>query len=60
MWMIPRLPPRDPAVVCEPMVRRRVRSAPCTEVFLTKMIRRRVSLSVVNGGASVWMKKASA
>ncbi|GAU50207.1 hypothetical protein TSUD_376600 [Trifolium subterraneum] len=32
MWMIPWLPPRDdPTVVSEPMVRRRIRPAPCIE-----------------------------
>ncbi|MCI57155.1 hypothetical protein A2U01_0078406, partial [Trifolium medium] len=29
MWMISRLPHRDPTRVSEPMVRRRVRSTPC-------------------------------
>ncbi|MCI53239.1 hypothetical protein A2U01_0074485, partial [Trifolium medium] len=31
MWMIPRLPPRDPTVVSESMIRRKIRSAPSIE-----------------------------
>ncbi|MCI27897.1 hypothetical protein A2U01_0049097, partial [Trifolium medium] len=31
MWMIHRLPPRDPTMVSEPMIRRRVQPTPCIE-----------------------------
>ncbi|PNX69994.1 hypothetical protein L195_g057024 [Trifolium pratense] len=34
--MIPRLPPRDPTVVSEPIVRQRVRPAPCIESLPNK------------------------
>ncbi|MCI70432.1 hypothetical protein A2U01_0091695, partial [Trifolium medium] len=52
--------PRDPIVVSEPMVRRRVRPTPLSKIFLTKVVRRRVPLSSGNGGASGVTEKTSA
>ncbi|MCI93276.1 hypothetical protein A2U01_0114574, partial [Trifolium medium] len=56
-----RLPHRDPTVVSEPMVRRRVRPDPCIESLLDKGGQAACPVECSgNGGASVWMNKASA
>jgi hypothetical protein len=59
--MTPRLPPRDPTVVSELMVREWFDRLLVFKVFMTKIYSRAASSVEHNDGStSVWMKRASA
>ncbi|MCH84814.1 hypothetical protein A2U01_0005651 [Trifolium medium] len=60
MWMISRLLLRDPIVVSEPMVRRRIQPTLYIESLPDKGSQVASPVEHSDGGTNVWMKEASA